>query len=189
MTTPVRIPADVELPDRVLGPFTARQLLVLAATAAVLYGVWQALRGLVPVPVFLAAATPVLALVAAVVLGRRDGVALDRLLCAALRHHAAGTRRVAAPEGDGPVPAWLAATATRADGKRERRRVRAWQAPARAVTEAGRDLGVVDLGGQGLAVIAQASTVNFALQSPTEQEALVAGFGRYLHSSPPPSKS
>ena len=35
---------------------------------------------------------------------------------------------------------------------------------------------------QGLAVIAVASTVNFALQSPTEQEALVAGFGRYLHS-------
>src|SRR3954454_19544244 len=72
------------------------------AAAGALYGLWQALRGLVAVPVFLAAATPVLPLVAAVVLGRRDGVALDRLLWAALRHHTAGTRRVAAPGGDGP---------------------------------------------------------------------------------------
>jgi len=35
---------------------------------------------------------------------------------------------------------------------------------------------------RGLAVIATCSTVNFALRTPGEQEALVAGFGRYLHS-------
>ena len=43
-------------------------------------------------------------------------------------------------------------------------------------------MGVVDLGDDGLAVVAVASTVNFALRTPNEQEALVASFGRYLHS-------
>lgn len=41
---------------------------------------------------------------------------------------------------------------------------------------------MVDLGREGLAVVAVCSTVNFALRTPGEQEALVAGFGRYLHS-------
>jgi hypothetical protein len=54
--------------------------------------------------------------------------------------------------------------------------------PAEAVTDTGGDVGVVDLGTDGLAVVAVASTVNFALRTPSEQEALVASFGRYLHS-------
>jgi hypothetical protein len=54
--------------------------------------------------------------------------------------------------------------------------------PAEAVTNTGSDMGVVDLGTDGLAVIAVASTVNFALRTPAEQESLVASFGRYLHS-------
>jgi hypothetical protein len=41
---------------------------------------------------------------------------------------------------------------------------------------------VLDLGADGLAVIAACSTVNFALRTAAEQEALVASFGRYLHS-------
>ncbi len=41
---------------------------------------------------------------------------------------------------------------------------------------------MVDLGADGLAVVAVASTVNFALRTPNEQEGLVASFGRYLHS-------
>jgi hypothetical protein len=40
----------------------------------------------------------------------------------------------------------------------------------------------VDLGGEGLAVIAVCGTVNFSLWTPGEQEALVASFARYLHS-------
>jgi hypothetical protein len=35
---------------------------------------------------------------------------------------------------------------------------------------------------QGLALVAVCSTVNFALRTPAEQESLIAGFGRYLHS-------
>jgi len=41
---------------------------------------------------------------------------------------------------------------------------------------------VVDLGPDGLAVVCVCSTVNFALRTDTEQESLVASFGRYLHS-------
>jgi hypothetical protein len=40
---------------------------------------------------------------------------------------------------------------------------------------------VVDLGPDGLVVIALVSTVNFALRTPAEQDGLVAGFARYLH--------
>ena len=58
--------------------------------------------------------------------------------------------------------------------------------PARTVTAvpggrgSGR-VGVVDLGLDGLVVIALVSTVNFALRTPAEQDGLVAGFARYLH--------
>jgi hypothetical protein len=40
---------------------------------------------------------------------------------------------------------------------------------------------VVDLGPDGLVVIAVVSTVNLALRTPAEQDGLVAGFARYLH--------
>jgi hypothetical protein len=50
--------------------------------------------------------------------------------------------------------------------------------PAQSVT----DTGVVDLGADGMAVVAVASTVNFALRTPAEQQAVVACLARYLHS-------
>ena len=93
MTRPARIPADVNRPDRVLGPFTARQSVLLLTTAAVLYGAWIGLRPWVPLPLFLAVAVPVAAVAVAVALGQRDGLPLDRFLLAALRHHA-NPRRV-----------------------------------------------------------------------------------------------
>jgi len=37
MSAPVRIPADVDLPDRVIGPLTARQVAILAVSGLVLY--------------------------------------------------------------------------------------------------------------------------------------------------------
>ncbi|MEV0675915.1 PrgI family protein [Actinosynnema sp. NPDC050436] len=192
MTAPVRIPADVDMHDRVLGPLTARQLAILAAAGAVLYLVWAATRAFVPIPVFLAVAVPVGAASAMLALGKRDGVPMDKLLVAAIRQRVAPRYQVAAPEGVRPAPAWLTPdtdrTARRTAGRRKGGKGRAGEPeqvspsalrlPAEAVTETG----VVDLGADGLAVVAVASTVNFALRTPTEQEALVAGFGRYLHS-------
>jgi hypothetical protein len=41
--------------------------------------------------------------------------------------------------------------------------------------------GVVDLAADGAALLCQATTVNFALRTEAEQEALVAAFARFLH--------
>ncbi|MCC8244998.1 PrgI family protein [Saccharothrix luteola] len=187
MTQPVRIPADVDLHDRVLGPLTARQLTILGTAAAVLYLVWAATRALVPMPVFAVFAVPVGVASAMLALGTRDGVPMDTLLIAAIRQRLAPRHRVAAPEGVRPAPTWLAAAADRSGGwedaedrssRPEQIAPSALRLPAEAVT----DTGVVDLAGDGLAVVAVASTVNFALRTAAEQEALVASFGRYLHS-------
>lgn len=192
MTAPVRIPADVDMHDRVLGPLTARQLAILAAAGAVLYLIWAATRAFVPIPVFLAVAVPVGAASAMLALGKRDGMPMDKLLVAAIRQRVAPRHRVAAPEGVRPAPAWLTPDTDRTTGQAAGRRKggkgrtgqpeqvspSALRLPAEAVTETG----VVDLGADGLAVVAVASTVNFALRTPNEQEGLVASFGRYLHS-------
>jgi hypothetical protein len=42
--------------------------------------------------------------------------------------------------------------------------------------------GVIDLGEAGVAVIAEASTVSFALRAPQEQRALISAFARWLNS-------
>jgi len=42
--------------------------------------------------------------------------------------------------------------------------------------------GIIDLGIDGLAMICRASAVTFSLRTPAEQEALVAGFARWLNS-------
>lgn len=185
MSSPVRIPADVERPDRVLGSLTARQVTILTVTGLVLYTVWTAIRTVIPLLMFLIPAVPLAASVAILALGQRDGITLDRLALAAIRHRLAPRHRVACPEGARPAPDWLAAHATGdpLPGTRGARPA-ALHLPATGVhpTTSGGGVGVVDLGPDGLALVAVASTVNFALRTPAEQEALVAGFGGYLHS-------
>lgn len=187
MTEPVRIPADVDRPDRLLGNLTARQLLILASSGAACYLLWAAVRTLVPPLVFLAACAPVLAATAALALGSRDGISLDRLAVAAIRQRLAPPRRVPAPEGVQPAPGWLAATATGPAGQGAGRPPAPLEVPARAVEESdagtgARAVSVVDLGGDGRALLAVCSTVNFALRTPSEQQSLVGVFGRWLHS-------
>jgi len=183
MTEPVRIPADTERPDRVLANLTGRQLAVLATAAAVLYLAWLACRTLVPPLAFLAAAVPVAAAAAGLALGSRDGLPLDRLALAAVRQRLAPAHRVSAPEGIHPAPAWLTAAADAGGGGGGRVSPVPLRLPAQAVdpTPAG-TAGVVDLGGDGLAVLAVCSTVNFALRTPAEQDSLAAIFGRWLQS-------
>lgn len=192
MTSPVRIPSDVDMTDRVIGPLTARQLTILAVTGLVLYAGWSITRAFLPVPVFLALAIPVGAAAAVLALGQRDGVSLDRMVLAAIRQRMRPRLQVAAPEGIRPAPAWLTSHTVQHDavthegGRTAKGRVpsegqvspTALRLPAEAVT----DTGVIDLGSDGLAVVAACSTVNFGLRTPTEQESLVASFGRYLHS-------
>ncbi|WP_280489263.1 PrgI family protein [Nocardia carnea] len=181
MSTPVRIPADVDRPDRLIGPFTARQLAVLAVTALLLYLAWTATREVIPPAVFVAAAVPVGAVVATLVLATRDGLSGDRMLLAALRHRLRPRRLVSAPEGIVSPPRWV----TRAAGRGSKPQVpqplsaKALQLPESITSNSG--IGVVDLGPDGLAVIAAAGTVNLALRTPEEQDSLVAQLGGWLH--------
>lgn len=176
MTNPVRIPADVDREDRVLASLTARQLMIVVVAGVVLYAGWMLTRAVVPLPVYLVAATPIGVAVAVLALGQRDGLSLDRLFLAAVRQRLSPRHRVAAPEGIRPAPPWL--TSRTSDREAAAVSLSPLRLPAEGVTEAG----IVDLAQDGLALIAVASTVNFALQTPGEQEALVASMGRYLHS-------
>lgn len=181
MSTPVRIPADVDRQDRLIGPFTARQLAVLAVTALLLYLAWTATRELIAPAAFLAGAVPLGTAVAVLILTTRDGLSGDRLLLAAVRQRLRPSRLVAAPEGIAAAPRWL----TRAAGRGKKPLVpqplsaKALQLPE-AVTSAN-GVGVVDLGPDGLAVVAAAGTVNLALRTPEEQDALVSQLGGWLH--------
>lgn len=186
---PVRIPADVDREDRVIGPLTGRQLLILAVTGIVLYGVYTITRELVPLVVFLIVAIPIGVTAAFLALGQRDGITMDRLVLAALRQRMSPQHRVAAPEGIRPAPDWLTSQVTptstgRAKGKDRAGAVESAVSPAalRLPAEAITDTGVIDLGKDGVAVVAVCSTINFSLRTPAEQESLVASFGRYLHS-------
>ncbi|TCO49683.1 PrgI family protein [Actinocrispum wychmicini] len=192
MTQPVRIPA-VDREDRVIGPLTARQLLILAVTGILLYSAYTLTHAFLPLAVFLILAIPIGATAVFLALGHRDGLSLDRLVLAAVRQRLSPQHRVAAPEGVRPAPEWLTYQITLDDGAtRSATKGRtasrtsavsqvspaALRLPAEAVT----DTGVIDLGKDGVAAVAVCSTINFGLRTPAEQESLVASFGRYLHS-------
>lgn len=183
MTHPVRIPADVEVEDKVVANLTARQLAILSVAGIVLYGLWTITREVIPLVVFLIVAVPLGAATTLVALGRRDGLSLDRLLLAAVRHQATPRHQVSAPEGIHPPPAWLAARATPAsDPEIGGSTAAPAPAPLTWPAQAIHETGVIDLGADGLAAVAVCSTVTFSLRTPAEQESLVAVFGRYLHS-------
>ncbi len=165
----VRIPANVEVEDRLVFGLTARQLAILAGTGTLAWLLALALRSLVPLPVAAVLVLPVLAAGLLVAVGERDGLSLDRLLMAAVNHARVPRRRVPAPEGIPDLPALL----------RSIHRPPAMaplSLPARGIDPDG----VVDLGGEGAALLCRATTVNFALRTEVEQEALVAAFARFL---------
>ncbi|WP_068927414.1 PrgI family protein [Planobispora rosea] len=167
---PVRIPADVEQEDKILAGFTARQVLILGGTGALLYAGYLAFGERLPLPAVAAITLPVAIAGILLAVGRHDGISLDRYLLAALRHRCAPRRLVTMP-GDIPAPpAWI--------GVRSGPLPAPLRLPARGV---GAD-GLIDLGDDGMTVIAEVSTVSFALRTPEEQDALVAVFGRWLNS-------
>jgi hypothetical protein len=169
----VRIPADIDKPDRLVAGLTARQVAIFATVAALLYAGWGLTRTVIPVAVVVVAAIPVAATALVVVLGSRDGISLDRLVWAAVRQRLAPRYRVNAPEGVPSAPGWLTSRATQSPA--ETPAAVSW--PAGTV---GGD-GVVDLGADGAAVIAACSPVNFALRTQREQAALVGAFAQFLH--------
>jgi hypothetical protein len=166
----VRIPADFERPDKLLAGLTARQLAILAVAAVILWAGYAATRHLVPVAAYGAVAVPIGAVAVTLALGKMEGTAADRWVIAAWRHHRSPRRLVPAPDGVQPPPAFLGVSGG------------PLPAPLRLpVGEVAAD-GIVDLAGDGLALLCRASAVTFSLRTPLEQEALVASFARFLNS-------
>ena len=172
----VRIPADFERPDKLLAGLTARQLAILGAAAVALWAGYAATRHLVPAAVYGSLALPIGAVAAMLALGRFEGIAADRWVTSAWRHHRAPHRLVPAPDGVPAAPAFLATD----PGPQPT----ALRLPFAGVASDG----IVDLGTDGQAVICRASAVTFSLRTPTEQEALVAGFARWLNGLDQPAQ-
>lgn len=169
----VRIPADVEREDTVLGPLSARQTVQLGVVVAALWLGYQATKRFIPPLFFLAAALPILTAAGLAVLTRRDGLALDRWLLAAWRHHRSPRRLLPGVHGGEQVLPWQEA-------------LHRQQPPPvigelhLPITDIGPD-GVLDMAGAGRVVLSQAGTVNFGLRTGGEQQALIAGFARWLN--------
>src|SRR3954447_6606668 len=96
---PVRIPADVERADTVLGRYTARQVAILGGTGALLYAAYMAVGDRVPLAVCGVGALPVALAGILLAIGRRDGVSLDRFVLAAINHRRSPKCLVSAENG------------------------------------------------------------------------------------------
>jgi hypothetical protein len=82
----VKIPADIDRPDKVLAGLTTRQLGLLAATTTLLWLGWVLLGPLLGVAGFALVAVPVAGAGIAVALLRRDALGLDEWVLAAAAH-------------------------------------------------------------------------------------------------------
>ena len=165
----VSIPADVERPDKILAGLTARQVAIFAAAGLTVWLGYLTVGRHLALQVYASVALMVVAAAAVLALGRREGLTADRFLIAALQHARTPRRRVLAPEGIPNPPGWTNLTGPP---------LSPLELPIETVTADG----VVDLGAGRVAVIAEASTVSFALRTPHEQQALVAAFARWLNS-------
>ncbi|MDG4790225.1 PrgI family protein [Micromonospora sp. WMMD1102] len=176
-----RVPADIERPDRIAFNLSGRQLVILAVTGLLLYAAWTAVATLVHPLLFVAGAMPIAAGAFLLAVGRRDGLSLDAWVLAALRHRRSPRRLVPAEGPVIPAPAWVQTSA----GPGDRLPLPApLRLPARGVTSEG----LIDLGSDGTVGLVAASTVAFGLRTPGEQNGLVAGFARWLHSLDGPAQ-
>jgi hypothetical protein len=166
-TDRVRLPADVELEDKLAFGLTARQIFLLGATAILTYGLYISASSALPLPIAAALCAPLAIAGAVLALGRRDGLPADRLARLAVRYLAAPHRRLLAPEG---IPAPL-------PGSPKRVRAAAFDLPIRVVLRSG----LVELVDGSFCVLLRAATGSFGLKSDEEQAALVEGFGRFLN--------
>ena len=171
----IRIPANVEMADRILGGLTARQLAILAVHVVAIWGIWLAVGTHLPAYLFGAVAAPFGAFGLVWAMAPVEGTTLERLFASALRHASRPRRRVIAPEGIQATPSWW---------RPRTPPIAELESSAHSIT----DNGAVTLGDDGAAIICRASSLNFALRSEHEQRALVEGFGRLLNALDAPTQ-
>ncbi|MFG1873575.1 PrgI family protein [Sphaerisporangium sp. NPDC049003] len=169
-TEVVRIPADVEQPDKIVWGFTARQVVILTVTGGVLYLGYATFGERISLATYGAISLPVAVLGLLLAIGTHDGTSLDRFVLAAIRYQHSPKHLVTTTEDIPAPPPWVAARSCRLPSP--------LKLPARSFAEDG----LLDLGPDGVAAIAQVSTVSFALRTPEEQDGLVAVFARWLNS-------
>lgn len=164
----VRLPADIEVEDRLAFGLTARQLLLLAAATVAGYGLYALLASLLPGPAAVALTCPLALAGVLVALGRFEGLPADRLVLSAAHFLRSPRRRVLAPEGLAPALPTMPAGP----------RLAPLDLPVRAVLESG----LVELEGGRFCLILRARGASFSLRGEEEQAALVEAFGRFLNS-------
>lgn len=164
----VRLPSDVDVPDRIAAGLTAKQLLTVGIATVVVWGLYLSVGHRMPPLVFGALALPIGALGLAVATARPEGMSFDRLLILAGRYFRLQRRQVVAPSGVPLIPEWAGKTTA----------VAPLEMP---VSQVAAD-GFLDLGTAGLALVCKASGVNFGLRSEPEQKALIDGLSRLLNS-------
>jgi hypothetical protein len=185
--TIVRIPADVDLEDRLIGRLTARQVVILAAALLAVWTGWTLGGQTLPLPVFAVAAVLVGLLAVLVAFARRDGLTFDQFALAVARQHL-GSRPARPPLAAAGVPGWVTGPASRAPhppGSATRIPTTAATGhgiPHGHITGADAGTGVIDLGGLGLVVIAVCSSVQLAWLDERDQARTLATLAGYLHS-------
>jgi hypothetical protein len=162
----VRLPADVELEDRLAFGLTGRQLALLAGSAACAYAAERLAAGLLPLPFALATGVAVAALGLALAFAGREGLSGEALALAALRHLLGPRRLLLAPEG-------LAPPLPGAEGLRA--------APLEPPVARIRRSGLVELADGSHCRLLAVRGSSFLLRSEEEQAAYVAAFGRFLN--------
>jgi hypothetical protein len=176
----IKIPQDVSRPDKIMFGATARQCVILGGAAAWLWLAWLLMRSFTPPLLFAAPAALFLLLLGIAVSTERDGLTYDRLLVAAIRQSLSPRRRAMAPEGISAPPEFLTGALRSQRG--------ALPTPLDLPVQQVGEGGVVDLGGNGVVVLAECSTVHFTLRTSTEQELLIGGFARWLNSLTGPAQ-
>jgi len=138
----VRVPADVDMADRIFAGLTARQLAILSGHALFLALTYVILGERLPLPLLGAVALPIVLLGLLWATTSPGGTTWERMALSALSHFAKPRRRVLAPEGIPEPPSWAGATPS--------------LAPLEFPVRDASPVGHVDLGEEGAAAICRA---------------------------------
>lgn len=168
----VKVPADVELEDRLAFGFTGKQLAILAAAAVAAYGVFLTLDAFLPIPFAVAAGVLVALGGAFLALARHDGLSGDQLALAIARFALATKQQLLAPGGL-PLPL---------PGSPRQPPTAPLDIPIRRVLANG----LVEVTDGSHCRLLSAQGTSFDLRSPDEQAAFVAAFVRFLNSRTDP---
>lgn len=159
-----RIPADVDMADRIFAGLSLKQLAIIALHGLAIWLLYQTVGSRFHAAVFMALAIPIGVAGFLLATASHNGTPLDKVLISAAKFLRTPKKRFLATE--------VASASSR------KRRLDPIALPLESITDSGR----LDLGPHGSAVICRASSVNLDLRAESEKQALADGFGRLLNS-------